>query len=296
MSMQRYEIKPKHFQHLNSKLLYISTSKYQGDWKSIPHSHHFTELFYVVSGKGTFLLDGQIFFIGINDLIIVPPNIEHIEECLDASPLEYIVLGIEGITFFNTELSSSRIICNYSKKTELLNILNLIMEEVHHEPLGYTLVCQHLLDILLIQIIRCQKLVPASIGTAKMTRECGQVKQYLDSNYADNISLDSLAAFTHMNKYYLAHAFTKYTGLSPISYLNTKRLQVSRELLESTDHSIAEIATSIGFSSQSYFSQVFKKATGMTPNSYRKLKNREHKHAEQKKEEHNQSRLHKIKD
>ncbi len=273
MSMRRYEIKSKDFHKLNSKLLYISMSKYQGDWNSIPHSHYFSELFYVVSGKGTFLLDGQTFQIEANDLIIVPPNTEHTEQSLDASPLEYIVLGIEGITFLDTDLSNSRIIYNYSKKAELLNILNMILEEVRCESPGYSLVCQHLLDVLLIQIIRCQKLVPASISAVKMNRECGQVKQYLDSNYADNISLDSLAAFTHVNKYYLAHAFTKYAGLSPISYLNAKRLQVGMELLESTDHSIAEIAASIGFSSQSYFSQVFKKETGMTPNNYRKSKN-----------------------
>lgn len=272
MSMERYQIQPKDFHKLNSKLLYISMSKYQGDWKSIPHSHYFSELFYVVSGKGIFLLDGQTFCIGSNDLIIVPPNTEHTEQSLNAAPLEYIVLGIEGITFLDPRLSNSPVICNYSKKAELLNLLNLILEEVHCQSPGYSLVCQHLLDILLIQIIRYQKLIPTSMSAASMTRECGQVKQYLDSNYADPISLDSLAAFTHMNKYYLAHAFTKYTGLSPISYLNAKRLQVSRELLESTDHSIAEIAASIGFSSQSYFSQVFKKETGITPNNYRKTK------------------------
>lgn len=275
MSMNRYEIKPQDFQKLNSKLLYISMSKYQGDWNSIPHTHHFAELFYVASGKGNFCLQNDIYPISTNDLIIVPPNTEHTEQSYNSNPLEYIVLGIEGITFVDTEMSGSRIIYNYSERTELLNLLNMILKEVQNKQPGYHLVCQNLLDVLLVQIIRRQNLVPAPISSTKMTKECGLIKQYLDSNYADNINLDTLAEMTHMNKYYLVHAFTKYAGLSPISYLNAKRLETSRELLTSTDFSILQIATSVGFSSQSYFSQVFRKEMNMTPNEFRKKKTAE---------------------
>lgn len=270
MSNQRFEIKAEDFQKLNAKLLYISMSKYQGDWDSVPHTHYFSELFYVVDGKGTFLIDGHTFPISSNDLIIIPPNTEHTEQSLDSSPLEYIVLGIEGITFLELGDAEGKIINHYSRKNELLNILNMILHEVQEKAPSYQQVCQYLMDILLIQIIRRHNLVPASITTTKMNKECGEIKRYLDSNYGDSITLDSLAASAHMNKYYLVHAFTRYAGVSPISYLNAKRLQVSKDLLISTDYSIAQIAASVGFSSQSYFSQVFKKEIGITPNVYRK--------------------------
>lgn len=270
MSNQRYEIKPQDFQKLNSKLLYISMSKYQGDWSSIPHIHHFSELFYVIKGTGSFYMDGESYPLKASDLVIVPPNTEHTERSYNANPLEYIVLGIDGITFLDSDSDNSRVIYNYSQKQELLSLLNLILEEVQSEQPGFHLVCQNLLDVLLIQIVRQHKLVPAPISSSRMHKECGQIKRYLDSNYADNITLDALAAKAHMNKYYLVHAFTKYTGFSPINYLNDKRLQVSKELLVSTNYSIAQIASSVGFSSQSYFSQVFKKETNMTPNVYRK--------------------------
>ncbi|MDE6168313.1 MAG: helix-turn-helix transcriptional regulator, partial [Acetatifactor sp.] len=68
---------------------------------------------------------------------------------------------------------------------------------------------------------------------------------------------------------YMVHAFTKYTGLSPINYLLQKRIQEGKALLESTACSIAQISAMLGFSSQSYFSQAFKKATGKTPAAYR---------------------------
>lgn len=276
MSNRRYEIKPQNFQKLNTKLLYISMSEYQGDWNSIPHTHNFSELFYVVNGTGAFYIDRETYPISSNDLVIISPNTEHTEQSYNAAPLEYIVLGIEGIAFLDSDTDNSKIIYNYSQKTELLNLLNLILEEVQAEQFGYNLVCQHLLDVLLIQVIRSQKLVPVQINSVKMTKECGQIKRYLDSNYSENITLDFLAERAHVNKYYLVHAFTKYTGLSPIHYLNQKRLQVGRELLVSTDYSISQIAQSLGFSSQSYFSQVFRKEHHMTPNDYRKSNTAEH--------------------
>ncbi len=91
----------------------------------------------------------------------------------------------------------------------------------------------------------------------------------MDANYSENITLDTLASLSHMNKYYMAHAFTKYIGVSPITYLLRKRIQEGKSLLESTTYSISQISTALGFSSQSYFAQTFKKATGKTPNQYR---------------------------
>ena len=103
-----------------------------------------------------------------------------------------------------------------------------------------------------------------------LSKECAVAKRYMDANYAKNITLDTLAEITHTNKYYFAHSFTECIGESPIHYLMNRRIQVGKDLLVNTNHSILQIAESTGFSSQSYFSQAFKKETGMTPQQFRK--------------------------
>ena len=103
-------------------------------------------------------------------------------------------------------------------------------------------------------------------------RECSRIKRYIDSNYQDDITLDSLAKMAHLNKYYFVHAFTKFYGQSPMNYLTMRRIQTSQDLLTSTDYSISEIAQLSGFSSPSYFSQCFRKSCGMTAAAYRKQK------------------------
>lgn len=56
-------------------LLYSTYSKYEEDWSSYPHTHYFTELFFVLSGSGSFLVEDETFPIAKHDLIVINPNI-----------------------------------------------------------------------------------------------------------------------------------------------------------------------------------------------------------------------------
>lgn len=273
MSNQRYSFSDNPEERLSFKLLYISTSKYEGEWQSHPHTHHFSELFFVIKGQGDFIVEDKRFPLQENDLIIVNPHIEHTEVSVSSNPLEYIVFGIEGLTFhFDEELQiQNYVLLNYADKKEmLLQFFKILIDEMEAKQLNYELICRNLTEVLLMYLVRGRQVSLKQSLDTKMSKECGAAKRYIDSNYSDNITLDFLAALTHMNKYYLVHSFTKYTGLSPINYLTQKRIQVSMDLLSSTNYSVAQISSSVGFSSQSYFSQVFRKTTGLTPIQYRK--------------------------
>ncbi len=264
-----------------ARLLYVSTSKYEGDWQSILHSHPFSELFYVINGQGAFLAEGSEFPVKQNDMVIINPHVQHTEKSLPGAPLNYIVLGIEGLSFSFGRLATARagvssqptpdtVYKHNMSKTNVYSYLNSMLDEITEQQEDYEAVCQNLLEVLLICILRSGSLSVVPDNSRLLNRECTQIKNYLDANYSEDITLDTLSALTHMNKYYLAHTFTKYMGLSPINYLLQKRIQEGKSLLESTSYSIAQISDLLGFSSQSYFSQAFRKATGMTPMQYRK--------------------------
>lgn len=263
-----------------AKLLYVSTSKYEGDWQSIPHSHSCSELFYVVNGNGVFVAEGVEFPVNKNDMVIINPHIQHTEKSWSASPLEYIVLGIDGLMFsfenmmavqegISMQTASGAVYKYNMQRNYVYAYLNIMLEEISHKEENYEAVCQNLLEVLLFCMLRNDNLSIIKDKNTALNRECTQIKNYLDANYAENITLDTLASLTHMNKYYMAHAFASYTGLSPINYLIQKRVQEGKSLLESTTLSIAQVSETLGFSSQSYFSQAFKKATGKTPIQYR---------------------------
>ena len=252
-------------------LLYVTSSKYEGDWPSLKHSHYFTELFYVRDGSGEFVVENVSFSIKKDDLIIVNPNILHTEVSLDSPPLEYITLGVDGLSFSFSDNRDYMVFNCREQKNDLLFYFNSMLFELERKETGYQEICKDMLDILTIRLQRLTNSPFEIMVSQRPNRECAKIKRYIDSNYQDNITLDSLAAMAHLNKYYFVHTFTKCYGLSPINYLNERRIEVSKALLASTDHCIAEIAQLSGFSSQSYFAQSFKKSSGMTAGAYRKL-------------------------
>ncbi len=257
------------------QLRYISISKYEGDWHSLPHTHQFTELFYVLHGEGVFYIENEKVPVKTDDLIIINPNVEHTEKTFPNNPMEYIVFGVEGLAFSFTEQDQAygRGYSFYSygsDKNQFINFAQLMMHEFQDKKPGFEKVCHGLLEVLLVYISRKQKLSVISESSFQLSKECAIAKRYIDTNYAQDITLDSLAEITHINKFYLAHSFTECIGQSPISYLTERRLAACKELLSSSNLSVTQIATSAGFSSQSYFSQIFNKKVGMSPRQYRK--------------------------
>ena len=214
MSHRHYSIKENEIPKINSRLLSISLSKDEKDWTSVLHTHPFTEIFFVLNGKGKFLFHREIRPIETGDLIIIPPYLEHTEQSIPGTPLQYYVLGIDGIAFQEEDQAPSpQIFCNFDNVAMIQDLFAQIYYEVKSESYGAELICQHLLEILILRILRTSRqLMPVSINTVRMTKECAQIKEYLDTNYAEHITLDTLTGLTHMNKYYMAHSFTKYTA------------------------------------------------------------------------------------
>ena len=273
MSTARFDISHAPAPRESFRLLYISKSRFGGDWNSTAHTHACTELFYCLSGEGQFFIQGQLYPVQPDDLVIVNPQVEHTELSLNAAPLEYVVLGISGIEVLFGSSDEPYAILNCREQRERLGaLLHMLLAEADHSLDGYETVCQDLLEVLLIWLVRSSTL---SLQLQKTTvraenRECAEIKRYIDTNYRESITLDKLAGMAHLNKYYLSHAFQKEYGISPITYLSRRRIEESKYLLGNTSHTLAQVSELLGFSSPSYFSQCFRKAEGISPNEYRR--------------------------
>ncbi len=211
-------------------------------------------------------------------MVIVNPNVEHTEVSFNRRPLEYIVLGVDGLEYSAEEDADACwfMVNLHSERDPLLHALREMLKEIELKAPGYELICQDLLEVLIVRLMRHAGLsfLPTSGESRKKGRqqnkECAEVKRYIDNHFKENINLDLLSELVHVNKYYMVHSFTKEFGTSPINYLIMRRIDESKYLLGGTDHSLSQISHMLGFSSPSYFSQSFKRIVGMSPMEYRR--------------------------
>ena len=254
-----------------AKLLNIASSKYGGDWHSVPHTHNHLELFYIIGGKGQFLINDQLYPVNTNHLVIINPNVLHTEVSLNAQPLEYIVLGVDGIELSISDTSNGQFcILDHFESLDMASCLRNILREMEMKQPGYEDICQAFMEILIIRLMRSTGLsVPSETSVVSTNRQCAAVRRYIDLHFKEALTLEQLAEEGHMNKYYLSHTFKKEYGVSPINYMISRRIEESKYLLAETDLSMSQIAQLLGFSSLSYFSQVFRKTQGLSPMEYR---------------------------
>lgn len=98
----------------------------------------------------------------------------------------------------------------------------------------------------------------------------GEVLDYIDRNYAVNLRLESLAERFGYNSTYFGKVFTRETGTSFNSYLNSRRMEGAKQMLREGRLHIYEIAERSGYGNVDYFSRKFRQYMGMTPQEYRK--------------------------
>lgn len=97
-----------------------------------------------------------------------------------------------------------------------------------------------------------------------------QTKEYIETNYEQNITLESAAERVGLSSYYLSKLFKEHFHISFIEYVTRTRLDRAKELLLNKRLSLKEIALSVGYKDPNYFSRVFKKEMEISPSDYRK--------------------------
>ena len=107
---------------------------------------------------------------------------------------------------------------------------------------------------------------------ARDTSLIGEIRRYVQRNYASDVTEDLLCERFSCSKSYFSHGFKKNTGKTFRQYLTDLRIDHAKQLLERSSLTVTQIAFSVGFNDSNYFSNVFKSRVGVSPRKYRKNK------------------------
>lgn len=102
-----------------------------------------------------------------------------------------------------------------------------------------------------------------------------RVRLYIQEHYAEDLSLNTLAACFYVHPNYLSRAFKKKTGQNFLDYLTSVRMERAKDMLKHTDQKVYDIALSAGYDSPRYFSRLYKQAFGESPSEWRAARQKE---------------------
>jgi AraC-like DNA-binding protein len=102
-----------------------------------------------------------------------------------------------------------------------------------------------------------------------LVRQVIQAKYFIDTSFANKITLADVCEAACISKYHLIRSFKRIYGVTPNQYLTTVRMQAAKALLKSGS-SVLETCFAVGFDSSTTFAGLFKKNAGSTPNHFRR--------------------------
>ncbi len=99
-----------------------------------------------------------------------------------------------------------------------------------------------------------------------------RAKEFMLAHLAEEVSLDEIAAVCNLSVPHFGRLFRVTTGLPPYRWLREQRVLRARQLLETSDLDLSEIALVCGFANQSHFTRAFTQITGVSPGRWRRGK------------------------
>ena len=231
------------------------------------HSHAYTEVFVIGSGKGVFECGKFSQNFNENDVIMVKSGAKHKFYSKD-QPIIYYCYAVTDL--FGGEFnfpSTKGYLCLSGEKTKRILELNSLCQAELNGNKNYKIsAVSSYLKLIITEILR------SCDSDIVKVNNLDEIKEYLQKNYAEDITLDGLCKVFFTNKNTLLHAFKKSNGTSPLNYLNLYRVEKAKQKL-ARGATVTETALSVGFYNAVYFAEVFKKVTGLTPSAFKKWAN-----------------------
>ena len=231
---------------------------------------------YILNGKGTFfwqdarghehemrLKAGQGFLISPRQITTYVAD--------ERIPWEYCWLEFDGL-----RAKESLEIIGLSVNNPIYNPVHSEFSQIMKEEMLYIVRNKkeaplHLIGHLYLFIDALMRSVKENQPTVSKVKDyyIKEALAYIEHNYMNDISVESIAESSGLNRSYFGKIFKESVGKSPQEFLINYRMIKAAELLRRTRYSINEIGCAVGYPNQLHFSRAFKSVYGVSPRNWR---------------------------
>ena len=285
----RTEILPTYFQigyfSLNNGLSIGERAVLPVQPLSALHYHHCLELGICLSGTGEAHIENRIYKFQEGDIQCVNANVPHMSIADTGAPCNWIWLfvDIQKLLLNNrgkitdellkiSDMGFNGVFSPY-EHPELARLINALTELSRND--GYSMLYNTLLvGQILIESARIGD-IDKNSKKLPVSAKIKPALLYIRENYADSqlMTAEKIAASCNLSTSHFRSLFKTDIGMTLPQYINLTRLSAAVDLLQSTDKTISNIATDVGYNEVPYFTKAFKDEFGISPKEMRKSKN-----------------------
>lgn len=261
----------------------------QKNFTCLTHRHEFYEINIITGGYGMHYIEEERFRVKKGQVFVIPPMVKHGYICGDG--LDVFHLHIHPDYFkqnYNLlqKMEGFGVLFGFDARqihTNFTTYIELSDEEfdkIYNENIISVCKFIHTYDLknmiramseaTLLIVALCESCARSLSLMSTKDRNFVESLSYIIENISGKIKVDDLARVAKMSRTAYFNYFLKETGQTPAVYIMNKRLELACSRLKSTDRSIDDIATDVGFCERAHLIKCFKKRYGITPTEYRK--------------------------
>ena len=242
------------------------------------HYHEFHKLLFILSGTGSYTIEGQRYLLKAGDVVLIGRHCVHRPEFEPGQSYERVILYLspaflqkastDGCDLESCFLRDHDHVLRLdgSSILELRQSLDHLEQELAEKRFGHLILSHSLLLTILVfierHLMRSDAKLPAPI--LPKDERMLELLQYLDQHLTEEINIDHLAERFFLSRYHLMHRFREETGTTIHVYLSERRLLLARNLIAS-GLPATEACFACGYGSYSSFTRAYRKLFGATP-------------------------------
>ncbi len=264
----------------------IHIFRHVSDDVEAPHRHEFIEMVYILSGSATEEVNSESYEVRRGDLIFINYGSIHafsphggfsfVNICFDPETVgsgmitpenAFALLQLTAFDELRRDTDEGMISFSGAERDELERLLELMLREYSERAPSWQIMLKSYMNVLIVKLLR--KTVSGGLMT-RMPDVWQELTDYIDSNLGAALTLPTLARKCFYNPSYFSRTFKERFGVSPIEYINRRRIEYALRLMNEGELSHELIAEKAGFSSKSSFYRTFARVMGRTVSEYRR--------------------------
>lgn len=264
-------------QKLNPKILYAGELIKTENWREEPHSHPFCEILYITEGEAIVQSEGREYAVKAGDVVLYNAGGVHCER--SDGGVAFLFFAAKNLKFSHAPQdmpvgnSQSPVLRSEAYAHDFAYLFGSLLRETKERRkygdeavrgIACTILC------LVLRLLSGEEEKYLSPNETYL-----RLREYIDENFLQIKKIDDLCASLYVSRYYMTHLFKEYAGVSPLRYLQEKRICYAKRRLAESDDPVGEIAEEIGYTDPESFIKMFRKTEGETPAAYRRAKRTE---------------------